>query len=94
MAAVRKFQPPCCHVILRPLLVSPTHSLLGISLQQLEFFDVKRCVVSFLERLRSLRSNAGLLIALSELVPEFDTFVDVLIARLGQSETRSVIRLR
>ncbi len=52
----------------------------------------------FIHRLGSLRSNVGLLIALSELVPvelipDFDTFVDVWIALLGQSEPRSVIGL-
>jgi nuclear pore complex protein Nup188 len=42
--------------------------------------------------------NIGLLVALSELVPvelipEFDTFIDVWVALLGQSESRSVIGL-
>lgn len=59
---------------------------------------VKGMRCRFIHHLHSLRSNVGLLIALSELVPvevipEFDTFVDVWIALLGQSESRSVIGL-
>ena len=59
---------------------------------------VKGAQCRFTHHLHCLRSNIGLLIALSELVPvelipEFDTFVDVWIALLGQSETRSVIGL-
>jgi nuclear pore complex protein Nup188 len=55
----------------------------------------RRC---FIHSLGNLHSNVGLLIALSELIPvelipDFDTFVDVWVALLGQSEPRSVIGL-
>ena len=58
---------------------------------------VKGTSYCFLYRVCGLQV-IGLLIALSELVPvelipEFDTFIDVWVALLGQSETRSVIGL-
>ena len=59
---------------------------------------VKGMPCRFIYHLRSLQNNVGLLIALSELVPVelipgLDTFVDVWVALLGQSETRSAIGL-
>jgi len=55
-------------------------------------------VVSYINHLSGLHRNIGLLIALSELlpvelIPDLDTFIDVWVALLGQSETRSVIGL-
>lgn len=59
---------------------------------------VKGTPYCFSYHVRGSKSDIGLLIALSELVaveliPEFDTFIDVWAALLGQSETRSVIGL-
>ena len=59
---------------------------------------VKGSPYRFLSRIRGLPSGKGLLIALSErvpveLIPEFDTFIDIWVALFGQSETRSVIGL-